>query len=80
MIHCNDSHGYDVQGTGSGTSSASLSNAIKAYAEKMLNGPWVAGLQRIAPNGDRPTAIQYQPFLEHRQFHRYRRRNAGLLG
>jgi hypothetical protein len=80
LIHCNDSHGYDVEGTGSGTASTNLSAAIKTFAEKMLNGPWVDSYQRIAPGGARPTVIQYQPFLEHRQFHRYRRRNAGLLG
>jgi hypothetical protein len=79
MIHTGDSHSYDPTSV-TATSSAGLSAAIKAFAEKMLNGPWVGAWQRIAPNGDRPTAIMYNPFLEHRQFHRYRTRNAGLLG
>lgn len=79
LIHTGATHGYDSLER-SATSSANLSAPLKAFAEKMLNGPWASGYQRIAPNGDRPTVIQYNPFMEHRQFHRYRRRNAGLLG
>lgn len=79
MIHTGYSHGYVVT-RDSAVSSAGLGAEIRAFADKMLNGPWVGAYQRIAPNGDRPTAIQYNPYLEHRQFHRYRRRNAGLLG
>lgn len=79
LLHTCHEHGYDTKGV-SATTTANLSAPIKTFAEKMLNGPWAGGYQRIAPNGDRPTVIQYNPYLEHRQFHRYKRRNAGLLG
>ena len=78
MIHTMVPHGYDPNGVTS-TPSASLSAQLKAFAEKMLNGPWTGAYQRIAPNGDRPSVIEYNTFLEHRQFHRYKKRNAGLL-
>lgn len=79
LLHLCASHGYGVTGGGTPTGVAALSTELKAFAERMLNGPWPAGYQRIAPNGDRPTVVQYNPFMEHRQFHRYRRRNAGIL-
>lgn len=79
MLHTGSLHGYAAGGSSS-TASSSLSAALTAFAGKMLNGPWAGGYQRIAPDGDRPTVVQYNPYLEHRQFHRYRRRNAGLLG
>lgn len=79
MFHICWSGGYDPTSR-SATGSSSLGSDVRAFAEKMLNGPWTGSYQRIAPNGDRPTAIMYNPYLEHRQFHRYRRRNAGLLG
>lgn len=79
MLHTCAANGYGTTGH-LATGSAGLSAPLKAFAEKMLSGPWPGAYQRIAPNGDRPTVIEYQPFLEHRQFHRYRRRPAGLLG
>lgn len=79
MIHTCEHHNYDPTGVSS-TPSGNLSAALRAFADKMLNGPWTGAYQRIAPDGTRPTAIQYNPFIEHRQFHRYKRRNAGLLG
>lgn len=79
MLHTCHEHGYNTVGT-TATPSSGLSAELKTFAEKMLNGPWVGDYQRIAPNGDRPTAVLYNPYLEHRQFHRYRTRNAGLLG
>lgn len=79
MLHTGLWHGYNPQGQ-SATSVSNIGAAVKTFAEKMLDGNWVGGYERIAPNGDRPTVIQYNPYMEHRQFHRYRRRNAGLLG
>lgn len=80
MLHTCAGHGTQADGFGA-TATSGLSAALKAYAEKQLNGPWVGSFQRIAPNGDRPTAIMYNPYMEHRQFHRYKkRRNAGVLG
>lgn len=79
LLHTGCLHGYNAVGDVA-TASSSLATPLKTFAEKMLNGPWTGSYQRIAPDGDRPTVIQYNPFLEHRQFHRYRRRNAGLLG
>ncbi len=79
MLHTMVAHGLGITGKDP-QGVAGLSAEIKAYAGKMLSGPWPGGFNRIAPNGDRPSAIEYNPFLEHRQFHRYRNRNAGLLG
>lgn len=78
LIHTNANHGFQTSGELPITTTV-ISAGFKAFAEKMLNGPWPGGFQRINPDGDRPTAIMYNPFLEHRQFHRYRRRNRGLL-
>lgn len=79
MFHACTLHGYDASAV-SATPTANISPLVKTFADKMLNGPWPGGYQRIAPNGDRATVVQYNPFIEHRQFHRYRRRPAGLLG
>lgn len=79
MLHTCTSHGYNTEGL-TAVASSSLSVGLRNFATKMLNGPWVGDYQRIAPNGDRPTAIMYNTHLEHRQFHRYRKRPAGLLG
>lgn len=79
MLHTSCALGMDDKSV-TPTTSSNITAALKTFAEKMLNGPWPESYQRIAPNGDRPSAIQYNTFLEHRQFHRYRRRNAGELG
>lgn len=78
LIHTCASHGMVVDGS-TGASNLQISSELKAYAQRMLNGAWPGGYERIAPNGDRPTAYQINPVLEHRQFHRYKKRRNGAL-
>lgn len=79
LLHTRTAHGIPLTGDGAATV-AGMSTALKTFAANMVDGPWPGAFERIAPNGDRPTAYLINPYMEHRQFHRYRRRNAGLLG
>lgn len=76
LLHTCANQGLQTTGVGTGIPAA----ALVQFAERMLDGEWPGGFNRIAPNGDRPDRYVINRNMEHRQFHRYRRRRGGILG
>lgn len=71
LLHTNASHGIPIDGATTG----SIGAALTAWAVEMRDANFRGtGLRRISPSGQTPTGYQINPYMEHRQFHRYRRR------
>lgn len=80
LLHTCAPHGFDPDGVAKSAVETNTAMApLRTFAAAMNNGDF-AGCTRMAPNGDRPQGYLINPYLEHRQFHRYRRRKGGLLG
>lgn len=71
MMHTGITNGLDASGAGS---PGTPSTALQTFANNMLGATHYSPFRRMAPNGDVPGAVLINPYLEHRQFHRYRRR------
>jgi hypothetical protein len=72
LIHTRNPWGLSV----TGETPATPQQAVQTFASDFLLPDFKAtGLRRISPSGQVPSATLLPQYLEHRQFHRYRRRN-----